>query len=112
MHRRRKSRSMRCQDAKLALAAQHDGDLAQSDVLELQEIRLQQRSREARLRIIGPLLVVVVISILGGMPLLLLAAAIFQPDLMVKTLTWLSDAVGMLVMMAMWLRLMRHPQEV
>lgn len=186
---------MRCQDAKLALAAQHDGDLAQSDVLELQEhlkhcpacrayeqhqgyldslvhtspsyarsgisterimmaiqqqkritqqledIRLQQRSREARLRIIGPLLVVVVISILGGMPLLLLAAAIFQPDLMVKTLTWLSDAVGMLiilaqyvqaglllvtrnnlllsglafvlvVMMAMWLRLMRHPQEV
>jgi len=186
---------MRCQDAKLALAAQHDGDLAQSDVLELQEhlklcpacrayeqhqgyldslvhtspsyarsgistarimmaiqqqkritqqledIRLQQRSREARLRIIGPLLVVVVVSVLGGMPLLLLAAAIFQPDLMVKTLTWLSDAVGMLimlaqyvqvglllvtrnnlllsglafvlvVMMAMWLRLMRHPQEV
>ncbi len=28
---------MHCQDAKLALAAQHDGDLAQSDVLELQE---------------------------------------------------------------------------
>ena len=75
------------------------------------------------------------------MPLLLLAAAIFQSDLMVKTLTWLSDAVGVLimlaqyfqaglllvtrdnlllsglafvlvVMMAMWLRLMRHPQEV
>jgi len=186
---------MRCQDVKLALAAQHDGDLAQSDVLELQEhlkhcpvcrtyeqhqgyldslvrtspsyahsgisterimmaiqqrkritqqledIRLQQRSREARLRIIGPLLAVVVVAILGSMPLLLLVAAIFQPDLMVNTLTWLSDAVGMLIMlaqyiqaglllvtrnnlllsglafvlvimMAMWLRLMRHPQEI
>jgi predicted anti-sigma-YlaC factor YlaD len=186
---------MHCQDAKLALAAQHDGDLAPSDVLELQEhlkhcpacrayeqrqgyldslvrtpppyarsristerimlaiqqqkritqqledIRSQQRSREARLRVVGPLLAAVVVLTLSGLPLLLLAAAIFQPDLMVNTLTWLSDAVGVLivlaqyiqaglllvtrnnlllsglafvlvVMMATWLRLMRHPQEV
>jgi len=108
---------------------------------QLEDIRSQQRSREARLRVVGPLLAAVVVLTLSGLPLLLLAAAVFQPDLMVNTLTWLSDAVGVLivlaqyiqaglllvtrnnlllsglafvlvVMMATWLRLMRHPQEV
>jgi predicted anti-sigma-YlaC factor YlaD len=186
---------MRCQDAKLALAAQHDGDLAQSDALALQEhlkhcpacrayeqrqdslearlrtsptfaysristarimfavqqrqrisqqledIRVQQRSREARLRIVVPLLAVVVMLALASIPLLLLIAAVVRPDLMIKTLMWLSDVVGVLIilaqyiqagllfvtrnnwllsgvafvlviMMGMWLRLMRYPQQV
>jgi len=185
---------MRCHDAKLALTAQHDGDLAQPDALALQEhlkhcpacrayeqrqcslhalfhtslsfayspisterimfavqqrqrisrqledIRMQQRSREAHLRIVVPLLVVVVVLALVSIPLLLLTAAVVQPDLMVKTLAWLSDVVGALiilaqylqagllfvtrdnwllsgiafvlvVMMGMWLRLMRYPQQ-
>jgi predicted anti-sigma-YlaC factor YlaD len=185
---------MRCQDVKLALAAQRDDELAQSDVLllrehlkqcpacrayqqrlqcldrlfrtatsyeqsristerimlavqqqkritqQLEDIRMQQRSRIAQLRIVGPLLAVVAMLALGSVPVLLFTLAIVQPDLMVKTLTLLSDGVGALivfaqylqagltlvtrnswllsptafvlvVMMGMWLRLMRHPQE-
>jgi hypothetical protein len=77
---------------------------------------------------------------LGSIPLLLLALTIVRPDLLEKTLSLLSDGVGVLivltqytqtgltllssdnrlllstafvivVMMGMWLRLMRHPQE-
>jgi len=185
---------MRCQDAKLALAAQRDGELAQSDVLLLKEhlrqcpacrayqqrlqlldrrlrtaapdvqsslsterimlaiqqqsriiqqleyLRLQQRSRIAHLRIVGPLVAALAVLTLGSIPLLLFILATVQPDLMVKTLTLLSDGVGglivfaqylqaglmlvtrnswllsvtafiLVVMMGMWLRLMRHPQE-
>lgn len=185
---------MRCHDAKLALAAQRDGDLAQSDILllqshlkhcrvcrayqqhlqrldalfctaaprvhsrlsterimlavqqqrritqQLEDIRTQQRSRVARLRIVGPSLVVVAVLSLGSVPLLLYTLASVEPHLMVKMLTLLSDVVDMLivfgqylqagltlitrnnwllsatafvlvVMMGMWLRLMRYPQE-
>jgi hypothetical protein len=77
---------------------------------------------------------------LGSIPLLLLALTIVRPDLLEKTLSLLSDGVGVLivlaqytqtgltllssdnrlllstafvivVMMGMWLRLMRYPQE-
>ena len=101
---------------------------------------MQQRSRIAQLRIVGPLLAVVAMLALGSVPVLLFTLAIVQPDLMVKTLTLLSDGVGglidfaqylqaglmlvtrnswllsatafvLVVMMGMWLRLMRHPQE-
>ena len=185
---------MRCQDAKLALAAQRDGELAQSDVLLLREhlkqcpacrayqqrfqfldrllctatpgvrsnlsterimlaiqqqkritqqleyLRMQQRLRIAHLRIVGPLVAALAVLTLGSIPLLLFTLATVQPDLMVKTLTLLSDGVGglidfaqylqaglmlvtrnswllsatafvLVVMMGMWLRLMRHPQE-
>jgi hypothetical protein len=77
---------------------------------------------------------------LVSIPLLVLALAIVQPDLVAQTLPLLSNVVGVLivpaeyfqvgltlitqdnwlllgvafvlvVMMGMWLRLMRHPQE-
>lgn len=185
---------MRCHDAKLALAAQRDGDLAQSDILllqdhlkqcrvcrtyqqhlqrlegafcpatacayspipterimqavqqqrritqQLEDLRTQQRSRLAHLRILGPSLVAVAVLSLGSVPLLLYALASVEPHLMVKVLALLSDVVGVLiifgqylqagltlitlnnwllsatafvlvVMMGMWLRLMRYPQE-
>ncbi len=199
---------MRCRDAKKWLAAQRDGDLAQSDVMALQEhlkqcptchaaeqrqqrlntllrtatpmaqlegassssepglpiqsisterimlavqqqrritqqledIRTQQQFRIARWRVVGPSLAAIIFFTLGSIPLLLLAIAIVQPDLLVNTLSLLSDGIGVLValapylqaglavvtrnnwllasiafifvvMMGMWLRLMRYPQE-
>jgi len=193
---------MRCQDAKLALAAQHDSDLAESELpdarelrehlkecaacrayeqrqhyldcwlrtglnqplpfyvhccvsterimqaverqrritQELEDLRLQQRSREARLRVLGLVLVAVAVLAVIGSLLALGIAALFQPDLMVRALGLLDGVVAALivlaeylqpllllvtrnnwllsgaafvlvVMMGMWLRLMRHPQE-
>jgi predicted anti-sigma-YlaC factor YlaD len=185
---------MRCREARLWLAAQRDGDLAQSDELRLQEhleycldcrtfeqreknhnkvlvpptprsyssisterillaverqkrisrqledIRSQQQSRIARMRGVGTLLAAITFFTLGSIPLLLLALTIVQPDLLEQTLLHLGDGVGvlivlgqylqtgltllsndnwlllsaafvMVVMMGMWLRLMRHPQE-
>ncbi len=185
---------MRCREAKLWLAAQRDGDLAQSDALKLREhledcsacrtfeqsqqglnrallpatprsycsisterillaverqkrisrqledIRSQQQSRIARMRRVGTFLAAITFFTLGSIPLLLLALTIVQPDLLEQTLAHLGDGVGvlivlgqylqtgltllsndnwlllsaafvMVVMMGMWLRLMRHPQE-
>jgi hypothetical protein len=184
---------MRCREARLWLAAQRDGDLAQSDesrlrehlehcsdcrtveqrqkchneVLspptprshpsisterillaverqkrisrQLEDIRSQQQSRIARMRGVGTFLAAITFFTLGSIPLLLLALAIVQPDLIAQTLSHLGDGVGvlvvigqylqtgltllsndnwlllsaafvMVVMMGMWLRLMRHPQ--
>ncbi|HLQ27600.1 MAG TPA: zf-HC2 domain-containing protein [Ktedonobacteraceae bacterium] len=185
---------MRCSDAKRWLAARRDGELAESDALNLQEhlkqcpacraheqrlqclytlllsptprsyssisterimlavqhqkritqqledIRKQQRLRIARMRVVGTPLAAITFFMLGSIPLLLLALTIVQPDLLVKTLSLLSDVIDVLivlaqilqtgltlvthdnrlllgvafvlvVMMGMWLRLMRHPQE-
>lgn len=185
---------MRCSEAKQGLAAQRDGELAQSDITalqdhlkqcpacrayewrlrsinttllsptprsfssvstdrillavehqkrisrQLQDIQTRQQSRMARMRVIGLPLAAIVFFALGSIPLLLLALAIVQPDLLVNTLSLLGDVVSVLiilaqylqaalvfitldnrllltvafvlvVMMGMWLRLMRHPQE-
>lgn len=185
---------MRCSEAKQALAAQRDGELAQSDITtlqdhlkqcpacraherrlrslntlllsptprsfssistdrillavehqkrisrQLQDIQTQQQSRIARLRVVGLPLAAIAFLALGSIPLLVLALTIIQPDLLVNTLSFLGDLVSVLVilaqyvqtalilvtrdnrlllvvafvlvvMMGMWLRLMRHPQE-
>jgi anti-sigma factor RsiW len=107
---------------------------------QLEDLRLQQRSRVAHLRIVGPSLVIVAVFAVSSIPMAVVTLAILQPDLFVKTLSFLSDVVGMLivfaqyvqaglklitrnswllsvtafvlvVMMGMWLRLMRFPRE-
>jgi len=107
---------------------------------QLEDIRTQQRSRMARMRVIGAPLAAMALFTLVSIPLLLLALTIVQPDLLEQTLPLLSNVVGVLivlaeylqagltlitrdnwlllgvafilvVMMGMWLRLMRHPQE-
>jgi predicted anti-sigma-YlaC factor YlaD len=107
---------------------------------QLEDIRSQQRSRIARMRGVGTFLAAITFFTLGSIPLLLLALTIVRPDLLEQTLSRLGDGVGalivlgqylqagltllssdnrlllsaafvMVVMMGMWLRLMRHPQE-
>jgi hypothetical protein len=94
----------------------------------------------ARLRTVGTALVAIVFFTLSSLPLLVLAIAIIQTDLLVKALSLLSSVIDILfvvaqylqvgltlvtrnnwllsavafsvvVMMGMWLRLMRPPQE-
>src|SRR5215467_1292058 len=71
---------------------------------QLEDLRMQQRSRIAHLRMVGPSLAAVTMLILGGVPVLLITLAILQPDLMVKTLTFLSDVVGMLIVFAQYIQ--------
>jgi len=107
---------------------------------QLEDIRTQQQTRMARMRVVGAPLAAMALFTLVSIPLLVLALAIVQPDLLGQTLPLLSDVVGVLivlaeffqvglklitednwlllgvafvlvVMMGMWLRLMRHPQE-
>ncbi|MDQ6660945.1 MAG: zf-HC2 domain-containing protein [Chloroflexota bacterium] len=107
---------------------------------QLEDISTQQRFRMARLRIVGPSLAAITFFTLGSIPLLFLALAIVQPDLMVKVLSLTGDitdmgivltqylqssmtlvtrnnwllsgiALAFVVLMGMWLRLMRYPQE-
>ena len=107
---------------------------------QLEDIRTQQRSRMVRMGVVGAPLVAITLFTLVSIPLLVLALAIVQPDLVAQTLPLLSNVVGVLivpaeyfqvgltlitqdnwlllgvafvlvVMMGMWLRLMRHPQE-
>ena len=106
---------------------------------QLEDIRTQQQTRMARMRVVGAPLAAITLFTLVSFPLLLLALAILQPDLLGQTFPLLSDIVGVLivlvqyfqagltiitrddrlllgvafvlvVMMGMWLRLMRHPQ--
>ena len=94
----------------------------------------------ARISVVGAPLAAMTLFILVSIPLLLLALAIVQPDLLEQAFPLVSDVVGVLivlaqyfqvgltfitrdnrlllgvafvlvVMMGMWLRLMRHPQE-
>ena len=121
---------------RILLAVQYQKRITQ----QLKDIQTRQQSRVARLRIVGLPLAAIAFLTLGSIPLLLLALTIVQPDLLVNALSLLGDAVGLLiilaqfvqaalvlitrdngllltvafvlvVMMGMWLRLMRHPQE-
>src|SRR5436305_5580604 len=107
---------------------------------QLEELREQQRTRVARMRVPGTALVAMSFFVLGSLPLLLFAIVIIQTNLAVKALSvlngvidslvilaqylqegsllvtrnnWLLSAVAfaVVIMMGMWLRLMRHPQE-
>jgi uncharacterized membrane protein len=122
---------------RILLAVQHQKHITQ----QIKDIQTQQQSRMARMRVIGLPLAAIAFFTLGSIPLLLLALTIVQPDWLVNMLSLLGDIVDVLivltqylqaglmfitrdnrlllgvafvlvVMMGMWLRLMRHPQEV
>lgn len=107
---------------------------------QLADIRFQQHSRLASWQKVGTPLAALIFFTLGSIPLLILAIAIIQPDLFVQILGALGNVVDVLVllsqylqnglilmnqynwvslglafvlvvMLGMWLRLMRHPQE-
>jgi hypothetical protein len=108
---------------------------------QLEDIRQQQQFRVARLRPVGAATAAIIFFTLGSIPLLLLAITLIQTDLVVKAissplngvidmlfisgqylqteLTWITHnnlllsamAFAFVVMMGVWLRLMRHPQE-
>jgi predicted anti-sigma-YlaC factor YlaD len=107
---------------------------------QLEDLRAQQQSRVARLRIFTPKFAAFAYLTIGLISLSLLALFIFQTDMVVKALAlvnggidalivlaqyiqtglalitrdnWLLSAValGLVVLMGMWLRLMRYPQE-
>lgn len=103
---------------------------------QLEELRTQQK---ARLRILPPILALA-FSVAGVLAVLVLGLAFFQPDVLIRILALMSDVTGaffslvqylqtglafitrnnlilsgialvLVVMMGMWLRLMRYPQE-
>lgn len=103
---------------------------------QLEDIRTQQK---ARLRILPPLLALV-FSVVGMLAVLTLGLAFFRPDVLIRILALMGDVIGaffslvqylqtglafitrnnlilsgialvLVVMMGMWLRLMRYPQE-
>ncbi len=107
---------------------------------QLEDLRAQQQTRIARLRIFTPRYAAFAYLTIGLLSLSLLVLFIFQTDLVVKALALLSDVIDAMVMLAqylqagltlvtrdnwllsgmalalvimtgMWLRLMRHPQE-
>jgi hypothetical protein len=107
---------------------------------QLEELRQQQRMRIERMRTIGAMGVAIGIFTLSSIPLLFLAMLILQADIVMNTLpllngivdvffilaqylqnvlvmlmhnNWLLSGVAlvMVIMMGMWLRLMRPPQE-
>lgn len=107
---------------------------------QLQDLRAQQQARIARLGNVGPKAALVAFSILGLLSLSLLGLFLFQPDLIVAIFAllggvidavlglaeyllaglvlitrnnWLLSGVALVsvVMMGMWLRLMRYPQQ-
>jgi anti-sigma factor RsiW len=107
---------------------------------QLEDLRTQQRTRVAGLRIFTPRFAALTYLTIGLISLSLLALFIFNPDLVVSVLSLLSDVIDALVtlaqyvqsglellvqdnwllsgmalvlviLMGMWLRLMRHPQE-
>jgi hypothetical protein len=107
---------------------------------QFEELRSKQQSRIARMRVPGITIAALSFFALGSIPLLVLAITITQTDLVVKSLTllgygidiliilahylqagltmatrnsWLLSGVAfaVVVMMGIWLRLMRYPQE-
>jgi len=107
---------------------------------QLEDIRTQQQLRVARIRIIGIPAATILFFTLGCIPLLLFALIIMQPDMLGTTLSIASNLIDvcvvllqylqmgltlltrddrlllgvafvLVVMMGMWLRLMRFPQE-
>ncbi|HZO74643.1 MAG TPA: hypothetical protein VFB60_20730 [Ktedonobacteraceae bacterium] len=122
---------------RIMLAVQKQARITQ----QLEDIRQQQQSRMARWRTVGAALAAIALFTVSSIPLLALAIIIIQTDLAVKLVlllgsvidtfvvleqylqpgltqithdNWLLSGVAfvMVVMMGMWLRLMRHPQEV
>lgn len=108
--------------------------------LQIEELREQQHTRVARMRGPGAALAALGFLLLGSIPLLLFAIVVIQTDLAVQALSvlngvidsliilaqylqvgstlvtrnnWLLSGVAfaVVIMMGMWLRLMRHPQE-
>jgi predicted anti-sigma-YlaC factor YlaD len=108
---------------------------------QLEDIRKRQQSRVERLRSVGAAMAAISFFTLSSIPLLLLAITIIQTDLVLKALTLLNGVIDTLIilsqylqtgltvvtrnnwllsgvafacviMMGMWLRLMRQPQEV
>ncbi|QBD81389.1 hypothetical protein EPA93_37625 [Ktedonosporobacter rubrisoli] len=107
---------------------------------QLEDIHQQQQNRVARLRTVGTAVAAIGFFTLSSIPLLLLAVTIIQTDLAVQILSLLNGVIDILiilaqylqagltlvtrnnwllsgiafavvVMMGMWLRLMRTPQE-
>jgi hypothetical protein len=107
---------------------------------QLEDIRQQQKTRIARLRIFTPRFAMFTYLSMGCISVLLLALLIFNTDIIVNFLIsfggvidtfvilaqylqsglalvlhqeWLLSAMALVlvIMMGMWLRLMRHPQE-
>ncbi len=107
---------------------------------QLEDLRRQQRTRIARLGILTPRFAAFTYVTIGLISLSLLALFILNTNLVVNVLAWLGDVIDALVtlaqylqtgltlvihdnwllsamalvlviMMGMWLRLMRHPQE-
>jgi hypothetical protein len=107
---------------------------------QLEDLRRQQRTRIARLRIFTPRFATLTYMCMGLISLLLLALLFFNTDIVVNVLEsfggvidtlvifaqylqsglafvlhqeWLLSALALVlvIMMGMWLRLMRHPQE-
>ena len=121
---------------RIMLAIQQQARVTQ----QLEDIRKQQQSRMEHLRTVGAACAALGLFTLSSIPLLLLAIVIIQTDLAVKVLLWLNGVIdffvilvqylqaaltlvthdnwllsgvafAMVVMMGIWLRLMRHPQE-
>lgn len=107
---------------------------------QLEDMRTQQQCRVARLHIVGPTVAAIIFFTMGCIPLLLLVLTVFQPDLLVRLLSlpgdglntlivlaqylqaelllvtrdnWLMSGIALafVILLGMWLRLMRHPQE-
>jgi len=107
---------------------------------QLEDLRTQQQSRMERWRTTGAACIALAFFTLSSIPLLLLVILITQTDFTVKVLLLLNDVIdvfvilaqylqigltlvtrnngllsgiafAVVVMMGMWLRLMRHPQE-
>ena len=107
---------------------------------QLVDIRAQQQTRIASLHIFTPRFAAIAYLTMGLISLALLALFFFQTDLVVKVLALLSDgidalvllaqyvqmglalitrdtwllsgmALALVILMGMWLRLMRYPQE-
>ncbi|GCE05398.1 anti-sigma factor family protein [Dictyobacter aurantiacus] len=107
---------------------------------QLEDLRQQQRLRVARIRTAGAISAALGLLTLSSIPLLFLVMAILQTDLALKTLSLFNGVIdagivlgeyiqteltlvtrdnlllsglafAVVVMMGMWLRLMRSPQE-
>ena len=107
---------------------------------QLEDLRAQQQARVARSRILNPRFIAYASIIIGLLLIFLLAFLIFQTDLLIKALALLSGGIDALVVlgqylqtglslfsgdnwllsgmalilvliMGMWLRIKRHPQE-
>lgn len=107
---------------------------------QIEHLRAQQRSRVAKIRPTAVALAALTLLTVSSIPLFVIALTIIQPDLFVKSLNLVGDSPGILVvlaqylqagltmvarnnwllsgvafavviMMGIWLRLMRYPQE-